>query len=253
MNRQPNFNHKQGKNPQFEERKVQRNIATPLQPIRKAIKPIPADKEEAKEVPIAHQAVLNPRRIQSGKPNGSSQSAAALQEEYWKLKKRTQENQKKIDDLTTQMEENRQLIIRLRNEQRELKRRNEMASQDGVINISEEDLENLFAQQGPDVLAQLMNLRGLMARNEENMTYEQLLALEERIGNVPVGLNEDQMRELPVVPLTAENMCSICLVNMEKGEMAKLLPKCNHSYHAECIDQWLKAKKTCPLCLTEVI
>eukprot|EP00358_Blepharisma_japonicum_P004720 CAMPEP_0202947632 /NCGR_PEP_ID=MMETSP1395-20130829/11782_1 /ASSEMBLY_ACC=CAM_ASM_000871 /TAXON_ID=5961 /ORGANISM="Blepharisma japonicum, Strain Stock R1072" /LENGTH=126 /DNA_ID=CAMNT_0049649051 /DNA_START=371 /DNA_END=748 /DNA_ORIENTATION=+ len=126
-----------------------------------------------------------------------------------------------------------------------------MAPQDEVINISEEDLENMFAQQGPDVLAQLMNLRGLMARNEDNMTYEQLLALEERIGNVPVGLNEDQMNELPVVPLAAENMCSICLVNMEKGEMAKLLPKCNHSYHAECIDQWLKAKKTCPLCLTE--
>lgn len=50
-------------------------------------------------------------------------------------------------------------------------------------------------------------------------------------------------------PSTTE--CSVCLGVIENGEMARLLPNCNHIFHAECIDKWLGSHSSCPICRTE--
>ncbi|VAI77178.1 unnamed protein product [Triticum turgidum subsp. durum] len=42
--------------------------------------------------------------------------------------------------------------------------------------------------------------------------------------------------------------CAVCLGAIRVGAMAKLLPACAHVYHVECIDLWLAAHSTCPLC-----
>ncbi|CAM0910424.1 unnamed protein product [Alopecurus aequalis] len=42
--------------------------------------------------------------------------------------------------------------------------------------------------------------------------------------------------------------CSVCLGEFNLGETVRLLPVCLHLYHAECIDPWLDAHSTCPLC-----
>lgn len=43
--------------------------------------------------------------------------------------------------------------------------------------------------------------------------------------------------------------CAICLEDYEEGELLRILG-CSelHHFHAECVDQWLKKNKTCPLC-----
>lgn len=46
--------------------------------------------------------------------------------------------------------------------------------------------------------------------------------------------------------------CAVCLSALEHQEMAKLLPNCNHSFHAGCIDTWLASNSTCPLCRASV-
>lgn len=46
--------------------------------------------------------------------------------------------------------------------------------------------------------------------------------------------------------------CSVCLSQMCKGEKVKVLPLCNHRYHADCIGAWLKNNPTCPLCRSKI-
>lgn len=47
--------------------------------------------------------------------------------------------------------------------------------------------------------------------------------------------------------------CSICICEYEHGEELRLLPKCGHIFHTECIMPWLTQKKNaCPLCQKEV-
>lgn len=45
-----------------------------------------------------------------------------------------------------------------------------------------------------------------------------------------------------------ESECSICLGVFQKEEKIKMLTRCGHAYHAECVDTWLRTRSSCPLC-----
>lgn len=47
--------------------------------------------------------------------------------------------------------------------------------------------------------------------------------------------------------------CVICLAEFEKGEKVRVLPRCKHVYHVECIDQWLLRALHCPICRKRVV
>ncbi|KDP43275.1 hypothetical protein JCGZ_22827 [Jatropha curcas] len=47
------------------------------------------------------------------------------------------------------------------------------------------------------------------------------------------------------------DVCSVCLLKMEIGEEGKAM-ECMHRFHGFCIVQWLRRKKTCPLCRYEM-
>ncbi|KAG0558479.1 hypothetical protein M758_10G029300 [Ceratodon purpureus] len=44
-----------------------------------------------------------------------------------------------------------------------------------------------------------------------------------------------------------ELTCSVCLEQVEDGELVRTLP-CLHQFHSACIDQWLRQQGTCPVC-----
>ncbi|KAI4335243.1 hypothetical protein L6164_013907 [Bauhinia variegata] len=46
--------------------------------------------------------------------------------------------------------------------------------------------------------------------------------------------------------------CPVCLSVFEEGEQVTKLPRCNHSFHALCIDMWLYSHFDCPICRTPV-
>lgn len=46
--------------------------------------------------------------------------------------------------------------------------------------------------------------------------------------------------------------CAVCLAKFEDVEVLRLLPKCKHAFHIDCIDQWLDKHSTCPLCRRKV-
>lgn len=47
--------------------------------------------------------------------------------------------------------------------------------------------------------------------------------------------------------------CPVCLSVFEEGEEVRKLPRCNHSFHAVCIDMWLYSHFDCPICRTSVV
>ncbi|KAL5549824.1 hypothetical protein UlMin_005055 [Ulmus minor] len=68
------------------------------------------------------------------------------------------------------------------------------------------------------------------------------------------GIERSVIESLPVFrfgSLTGQKdglECAVCLSRFESSEFLRLLPKCKHAFHVECVDTWLDAHSTCPLC-----
>ncbi|EOA22358.1 hypothetical protein CARUB_v10002980mg [Capsella rubella] len=69
-----------------------------------------------------------------------------------------------------------------------------------------------------------------------------------------VGLHRSEINSITVVGfkkgegIIDGTECSVCLNEFEEDESLRLLPKCSHAFHINCIDTWLLSHKTCPLC-----
>ncbi|KAG5504480.1 hypothetical protein JKF63_04932 [Porcisia hertigi] len=114
----------------------------------------------------------------------------------------------------------------------------------------------------------------------DNMSYEELLELEERIGNVSKGVSP-ALLDSCMTPLQSASAdagtCAICqedlsgtsatttvtttttdatppasLLSYSDKLCVKLL-NCSHCFHKSCISQWLVHNKTCPICKVEVL
>ena len=42
--------------------------------------------------------------------------------------------------------------------------------------------------------------------------------------------------------------CVVCLQELEDGDVVRVLPPCRHFFHGRCIDAWLCAHPSCPVC-----
>ncbi|CAF1718470.1 unnamed protein product [Brassica oleracea var. botrytis] len=47
--------------------------------------------------------------------------------------------------------------------------------------------------------------------------------------------------------------CPVCLCEFEADDKLRLLPKCSHAFHVDCIDTWLLSHSTCPLCRSNLL
>ncbi|KAI3446637.1 hypothetical protein Pfo_029555 [Paulownia fortunei] len=68
------------------------------------------------------------------------------------------------------------------------------------------------------------------------------------------GINRKVIESLPMFRFSSLRgqkdglECAVCLNKFEADEVLRLLPKCKHAFHVECVDTWLDAHSTCPLC-----
>lgn len=131
-----------------------------------------------------------------------------------------------------------------------------------------------------------------MDRDIDDMTYEELLELEERVGSVSKGVGttvqvDACFYKLPEPP--TEGHCPICIEefapapspqapapapaapadvvvvasvspsrsrspsSVAEARPAVALKNCGHAFHEGCIRPWLHSEKTCPVCKQEVI
>ncbi|EXB56540.1 E3 ubiquitin-protein ligase ATL6 [Morus notabilis] len=47
--------------------------------------------------------------------------------------------------------------------------------------------------------------------------------------------------------------CAVCLCEFEDDETLRLIPKCDHVFHMECVDTWLESHTTCPVCRANLV
>lgn len=98
----------------------------------------------------------------------------------------------------------------------------------------------------------------------DNPSYEDLMLLESYMGQVkpPVATAADVERSGGVFTVGAGSefeppgeedcRCLICLSNYVPGDECRKLNDCKHTFHRECIDEWLiHGRNSCPLCRRE--
>ncbi|CAI9759539.1 unnamed protein product [Fraxinus pennsylvanica] len=97
----------------------------------------------------------------------------------------------------------------------------------------------------------------------DSMSYEELLALEERIGTVSTALSEEELTKClrkscyQAIPSEVrdtgsledgnDTKCCICQEEYGFGNEIGTLG-CQHGYHMACVVQWLRLKNWCPIC-----
>lgn len=100
-----------------------------------------------------------------------------------------------------------------------------------------------------DAIQQMM---GVLAQNQGDREYEMFSNLE----NVNVPCKPEVIAK--IIPTKYSDIeqkykeernieCSICLSEYEKDDLVTLL-KCDHIYHIDCINNWIKNNSKCPVC-----
>jgi len=84
-----------------------------------------------------------------------------------------------------------------------------------------------------------------VSRQASQLTEEEQIKIAQRIGliqHLPTGTFDGCKKN---------RECVICMIEFSVGDSVRYLP-CMHTYHMECIDDWLMRSFTCPSCMEPV-
>lgn len=92
--------------------------------------------------------------------------------------------------------------------------------------------------------------------NNNNNHTNPFIYTHSSVGGRNSGINRAVVESLPLFRFSSlrgrrqkEGLeCAVCLTRFQPNELLRLLPKCKHAFHVECVDTWLDAHSTCPLC-----
>lgn len=128
---------------------------------------------------------------------------------------------------------------------------------EGVLHPS---LRNLLP---PELLEQLSHLPPglqMLLLNTEALAggYEERLIEVQEMLSRRRGLSNDTITRLEMIRWDTsssrdfdQTQCMVCLSNFTSGEEVRRLP-CNHLFHVNCIDEWLRRCTDCPICKANV-
>ncbi|XP_050874325.1 E3 ubiquitin-protein ligase ATL4 [Lathyrus oleraceus] len=77
-----------------------------------------------------------------------------------------------------------------------------------------------------------------------------------------VGIPPSVIDSLPLFPYSSISRrssavtaadCAVCLSKFRNSDLLRSLPLCCHTFHAECIDTWLRSNLSCPLCRSSIL
>lgn len=99
----------------------------------------------------------------------------------------------------------------------------------------------------------------IVGRTMRSGASERNTHMEERGSLGSTSMSRDDIEKLPCFDVAAAKAraggggspagdCAVCLEGFKMGERCRLLPSCNHSFHADCVDLWLLRTPVCPIC-----
>lgn len=101
---------------------------------------------------------------------------------------------------------------------------------------------------------------GTNRREDEDETEERDFSGDHHVWRITTpGLHRSEIDSITVVGfkkgegIIDGTECSVCLNEFEEDESLRLLPKCSHAFHINCIDTWLLFHKNCPLCRAPIL
>ena len=203
------------------------------------------DKKKLEE--IKEQITLKKKKLEENK-----KVLNEMKEKNDKMKQTIYEKNKQLDRIKTEK-------IKYQNLNNEIISKINEVSQD----IAQQRQRQLLLLRRREMMMNYLMtmLLGLRRRNDldypnvDNMSYEELLALEDRMGNVNRGLPKEKIDKIPKEKFSRykfiDDKCIICQYELQPNEILKVLP-CKHCFHPECIEEWLKNQKVCPYCKGEV-
>ncbi|PQQ16775.1 putative RING-H2 finger protein ATL21B [Prunus yedoensis var. nudiflora] len=92
-------------------------------------------------------------------------------------------------------------------------------------------------------------------QNHRHIT-ELSIVTNQQLPTIVTGLDASTIESYPTTllgeswepPKPNDNTCPICLSEYQSKETLRTIPECNHYFHANCVDKWLRLNATCPLC-----
>jgi len=107
---------------------------------------------------------------------------------------------------------------------------------------------------------------GVADEEQDNPSEYQAESPGEEEEDVPLNTTIDESIIEPSIPISptresetsgrfvSSSCCSICLDEFRPGEVLRLLPRCQHAFHTECILPWLTERQgCCPMCKLPVL
>ena len=194
-------------------------------------------------------------------------------QEYEESKKILSEDQKRIQILEEKIRE-KQKLIEDKNKQKKiveeniLKLNQSIKERDNNIEKLQNDVDDMrnknddldnkindLADELEEADVDLDQNLDFAQPNVDEMTYEQLLELEEQMGSVSNGLTEEEIKSLKhdkfIKNKYLEDKCIICQYNFMELESIVGL-SCKHCFHFACLKPWIEKQHYCPLCKSNI-
>ncbi|MCO5567936.1 hypothetical protein L7F22_021632 [Adiantum nelumboides] len=121
------------------------------------------------------------------------------------------------------------------------------------LNTVEADMVEVDLRTEP--IQMLGEMQNFAKERLTDVTFKQM-----KLPSWEYGLRKSFRQRLPIVPFdekflssSQDTQCTVCLGDYQDGEKIQKLPACNHSFHVQCIDEWLTKNVTCPICRTSVL
>ena len=172
---------------------------------------------------------------------------------YQKLDKEKKEDKSTLDKLSMLLQDQGKIISQPSN-----KKKSTYSIMNDMNNYVFDDEQFLSKVKQKKEKLNAQEINAMQLPDVDNMSYEELLSLENQIGIVNRGLSKHQIKMLPQITfknfLSFNNQtnCLICQENFVEQEQLRKF-NCGHIFHIECVDQWLENEKTCPTCKKSVI